>query len=93
MQIDVQLFSVLREVLPPGSVRGRTVVALPDEPAPRLMDLVIVLGIDRRLGVPAAEFTARSSWQVLVNGLSEGNIHRQLHDGDLVQIFPSMAGG
>jgi len=93
MQIQVQLFSVLREYLPPGSVRGRTTVSLPDQDETSLTDLVSILGIDRRLGVKAEEFVTNSSWQILVNGCYEQDMGCLLRDGDVVQVFPPIAGG
>ena len=58
MQIEIQLFSILRECLP---VRGRgdpaqgQMVTVPD--GATLADLVASLGIDRRLGCSATELS------------------------------------
>lgn len=91
MQIHVQLFSILRDCLPPGTERGQATLSLPR--GTRLADLVAHLGLDRRLGAVASKFTAETAWQVIVNGRSELEMERSLQDGDQVQIFPPMAGG
>jgi molybdopterin converting factor small subunit len=91
MQIHVQLFSILRDCLPPGSERGQATVSLPD--GATLADLASHLGIDRYLGCDAAELTATASWQVLVLGQFELDMGRVLQDGDEVRIFPPISGG
>jgi molybdopterin converting factor small subunit len=91
MQIHVQLFSILRDCLPPGSERGQATVSLPD--GATLADLASHLGIDRYLGCDAAELTATASWQVLVLGQFELDMDRVLQDGDEVRIFPPISGG
>jgi len=91
MQIHVQLFSILRDCLPPGSERGQASVSLPK--GATLADLATHLGIDRHLGYKAAELTSRASWQVLVSGQFELDMGRVLQDGDEVRIFPPISGG
>jgi molybdopterin converting factor small subunit len=91
MQIHVQLFSILRDCLPPGSERGRATVSLSE--GATLADLVSHLGIDRHLGCDAAELTATASWQVLVSGQFEIDMGRVLQDGDQVHVFPPISGG
>jgi len=91
MQIHVQLFSILRDCLPPGSERGRATVSLSEGAS--LADLVSHLGIDRHLGCDAAELTATASWQVLVSGQFEIDMGRVLQDGDQVHVFPPISGG
>lgn len=94
MQIDIQLFSILRDCLPPEAERAHGqsyAVTLPD--GATLADLVTHLGIDRRLGCSATEIEAKAGWQVLVSGKYERDMMRRLQDGDQVRIFPPVAGG
>lgn len=91
MRIDVQLFSILRDCLPPDAERGNATVSLPDEAT--LADLVVHLGIDRRLGYGVPDVVARAGWQVMVSGAYEPDMERVLQDGDQVRIFPPVAGG
>lgn len=91
MRINVQLFSILRDCLPPGAERGNATVDLPD--GAKLGDLVTHLGIDRRLGTEATEVVTRAGWQVMVSGKYEPDMERVLQDGEQVRIFPPVAGG
>lgn len=96
MQVHVQLFSILRDCLPPdakaqGSSRGQGTLALAK--GSTLTDLITHLGIDRFLGYDAAELTSRASWQVMVSGQFEVDMERVLRDGDEVSIFPPASGG
>jgi molybdopterin converting factor small subunit len=91
MQVQVRLFSILRECLPPGAMRNRAAVELPE--GARLTELITHLGIDRRLGYAAADLSDKAGWQVLINGNYEADLQRILRDGDQVQIFPPVAGG
>lgn len=91
MQIDVQLFSILRECLPPGAERGQATIELPD--GATVGDLLAHLGIGERLGCAPAEVVTRASWQVLVSGRHETDMTRTLQDGDAVQVFPPVSGG
>jgi molybdopterin converting factor small subunit len=96
MQIQIQLFSVLRECLPPDaeghSARdGKTVVTLPE--GATVADLLSHLGIDRYLGVEAQALIEKAGWQVLINGVYEPDVRRALQDGDLVLVFPPISGG
>jgi molybdopterin converting factor small subunit len=91
MQIQVQLFSILRDCAPPDAQRGQATVSLPE--GATLADLVTHLGIDRHLGYNAAELTSRASWQVMVLGQFELDMERVLRDGDEVRIFPPVSGG
>lgn len=91
MQVHVQLFSILRDCLPPDAERGRATISLPE--GATLADLAIHLGIDRHLGYNAAELTARASWQVMVSDQFELDMGRVLQEGDEVRIFPPASGG
>jgi len=91
MQIHVQLFSILRDCLPPGAERGRATITLPE--GVTLADLVTHLGIDRYLGCGAAELTSKASWQVMIAGKFELDMARVLQDGDEVRIFPPISRG
>lgn len=91
MQIQVQLFSTLRDCLPPDAERGQATITLPD--GATVTELVIHLGIDRRLGYRAEEVVSRAGWQVMIDGKYEPDMERRLEDGDQVRIFPPVAGG
>jgi molybdopterin converting factor small subunit len=91
MQIQVQLFSILRDCLPPGAERGQATVTLPE--GATLIDLVTYLGIDEHLGYGASEITSRANWQVMVSGQFELDMERRLQHGDEVRIFPPVSGG
>jgi sulfur carrier protein ThiS len=79
MQVQVHLFSLLREHLPPGGERGRATVTLPE--GTTVADLIAHLGITRRVRL------------AIVNGTQEENHQRRLQDGDHVKLFPTMVGG
>ncbi len=91
MKVQVQLFSILRDCLPVDAVRGCASLELAE--GARLTDLIVELGIDRRLGHAAASLSTDAGWQVLVNGQFECDMSRPLAQGDQVQIFPPVAGG
>ena len=96
MQIHVQLFSILRDCLPPdaearGPSGGRATISLQE--GATLVDLVRHLGIDQHLGYEASELTNTASWQVMVSGQFELDMGRKLQDGDEVRIFPPLSGG
>jgi molybdopterin converting factor small subunit len=91
MRIEVQLFSILRDCLPPDAERGRATIHMPD--GATLADLVTYLGIDRRLGFSATDVVGRAGWQVMVSGEYTPDVDRVLRDGDQVRIFPPVAGG
>ena len=77
MEVHLQLYSILREVLFPES-QGRAVLQL-DEGA-TLADLLADLGIERRVVIS-------------VNEEHEMDHFRQLQDGDKVKVFSSVSGG
>jgi len=73
----LQLYSVLREKLPPAS-KGKAVLRL-DEGAV-LADLLEELDITSRVVIS-------------VNDAHEADLSRRLQDGDKVRIFSSVSGG
>ena len=91
MQIQEQLFSILRDCLPADAEGGQATVTLPEGAS--LADLVRHLGIDEYLGYVAAELTSRAHWQVMVSGQFELDMERKLQNGDEVRIFPPVSGG
>ena len=91
IQIHVQLFSILRDCLPPDAKRGKATISLPR--GATVADLVMDLGIDRQLGDTARDVVAKANWQVMVSGRFETDMGRVLQDGDEVRIFPPVSGG
>jgi len=77
MDIHVQLYSILREKLPPEA-RGKTVLQLEDGAI--LSDILEEFGISRRVVIG-------------VNGEHETDRSRQLLDQDEIKIFSSVSGG
>ena len=91
MQIQVQLFSVLRGLLPADAQRGRTTATLADGAS--VADLITDLGIDSQLGLAPEELTTKAGWQVMVSDKFEADVQRVLQDGDEVKILPPISGG
>lgn len=77
LEIRVQLFSILREKLPPD-LKGRTIVRV--EEGATIKDLLWELNITRRVAIS-------------INDKQERDHSRILHDGDEVKIFTSIGGG
>jgi thiamine biosynthesis protein ThiS len=77
LEIHLQLYSILREKLPPES-KGETVLQMEENGT--LAGLLDELDITRRVVVS-------------VNGVHESDMARQLRDGDQVKIFSSVSGG
>jgi thiamine biosynthesis protein ThiS len=77
LEIHVQLFSILRDKLPPEK-KGRTTIQLTD--GATLADLLQEIDINRRVAIS-------------VNGVQESDHTRQLTDKDLVKVFTSVGGG
>ena len=77
MEIHLQLFSILRDKLPPEQ-NGRTVIHLGE--GTNLKDLLKELDINRRVAIS-------------VNGNQESDQSYKLSDGDEVKIFTSVGGG
>lgn len=91
MKVQVQLFSILRDLLPPDAQRGRTTLTLAE--GATLADLITRLGIDQKLGIAAEEITTKAGWQVMVSDKFEASMERVLRDGDEVKILPPISGG
>jgi molybdopterin converting factor small subunit len=79
MRVDLQLHATLAGFLPPGARDGAAVLDLPETST--------VADIVQRLGIPTA-----LSRIVLVNGHDVEDA-TGLRDGDVVDIFPPLAGG
>jgi len=77
LDIHIQLYSNLREKLPPGS-KGKAVLHLKDEAC--LQDLLDELGITRKVVIS-------------VNNEQETDMSRRLQNGDNVKMFSSISGG
>ena len=77
MEIHLQLYSVLREKLPPES-NGQAVLQMMEDAS--LSDLLGKLGITRKVVVS-------------VNDAHEVDMSRRLQDGDKVKVFSSVSGG
>lgn len=81
MKIEVKLFASLRRHLPPGSEGGRRSLEVEDR--------LTVEGLIQKLEIPM-----ELAQLVLVNGENiERNFKRPLQDGEVVSIFPPVAGG
>ncbi len=80
MRIELRLFASLRKKLPRGSPRGRCDLDLPDG--------ATIAGVLARMDIPPT-----SAQMVLVNGDHERDLERALRDGDVLSIFPPVAGG
>lgn len=82
MRITLRLFASLRKHLPPGSPRTHCELELAD--GATLHDVLRTLSIPREM-----------AQMVLVNGEQDDDRHfgRVLNDGDVVSIFPPVAGG
>lgn len=80
MKVELRLFASLRKKLPPGSPRGKCDLELPDG--------VTIGEVLRRMNIPQP-----SAQMVLVNGEHGRDFARVLHDGDVLSVFPPVAGG
>ena len=80
MKIELRLFASLRKRLPPGSPRGKCDLELPD--GTTIGQLLL------RMDIPRA-----SAQMVLVNGDHDSDFERALRDGDVLSVFPPVAGG
>jgi len=77
VNITLQLFSVLREKLPP-ELKGKTVLHL--EAGSSINDVLIKLYIDRKVVIS-------------VNGSQVSDKNYVLNDGDEIKMFSSISGG
>jgi thiamine biosynthesis protein ThiS len=77
LDIHVQLYSILREKLPPEA-EGRAVLQM--KQGVTLADVLVELDISRRVVIS-------------VNGVHESDRSQRLQDGDEVKIFSSISGG
>jgi thiamine biosynthesis protein ThiS len=77
INIYLQLYSILREKLPPEE-KGRAEMQIAE--GTTLKDLLDELGIERRVVIS-------------VNEVQETDKQRRLKDGDKVKIFSSISGG
>ena len=77
MEVNLQLYSILREKLPPES-DGRAVIKMDNDVT--LADLLKELDITHRVVIS-------------VNDTHEVDMSRQLQDGDEVKLFSSISGG
>jgi molybdopterin converting factor small subunit len=77
--VVVCLFATLSRYLPPGSSRDRVALQVPDHTS--------VGQVVARLGIPADLETLR-----VVNG-HDAELDQVLQDGDVLSIFPPLAGG
>ncbi len=80
MKVEVHLFATLRQYLPSGR-RDTGILTLEVPPGSTVADVV------RALGVPADV-----SWIAVVDGEDAGP-ERRLAPGEVVSIFPPLAGG
>ena len=79
MKVDVCLFATLGRYLPPGSPRDRVTLELPQH--------TTVGQVVASLGIPIDLETLR-----VVNG-RDAELDQVLRDGDVLSIFPPLAGG
>ena len=77
MEVNLQLYSILREKLPPEA-KGRMIVKMDKDAT--LADLLKELDITHRVVIS-------------VNDAHQAEMSRQLQDGDKIKIFSSISGG
>ena len=79
MKVEVRLFATFAAFLPPHSVAGAAAIEVGEG--------TTVAGLAEHLGIPAAV-----SRITLVNG-EDADPDRRLASGDVVAVFPPLAGG
>lgn len=82
MTIELRLFGELREYLPPGASGKRPRVEVPDG--------LDVLGLIEHLGIP---YEAGEGAIVVALNDEVADHHAPVRDGDVVSMFPPLAGG
>jgi len=80
IRVELRLFANLRKKLPPGSPRGKCDLELRE--GSTLGDLI------RHMDIPR-----ESAQMVLFNGEPDRDFERRLRAGDVISIFPPVAGG
>jgi molybdopterin converting factor small subunit len=80
VKVELRLFASLRKKLPAGSPRGKCDLDLRDG--------TTVGQVLERMDIPHA-----SAQMVLINGDHDRDFNRMLHDGDVLSVFPPVAGG
>jgi molybdopterin synthase sulfur carrier subunit len=80
MTIELRLFASLRKYLPPGSPRGKCQLELPDG--------TTTGAVLAQMNIPHT-----SAHMILVNGEHDRDFDRTLRDGDVLSVFPPVAGG
>jgi sulfur-carrier protein len=79
VRIEVRLFATLERYLPPGSRRGIAVLDVPDDST--------AADVAAHLGIPAGFERV-----LLING-REATPERRLAPGDVLDVYPPLAGG
>jgi molybdopterin converting factor small subunit len=80
MKIELRLFASLRKYLPAGSPRGKCALELPED--------TTVGAVLAQMNIPFA-----SAHMILLNGEHDRDFDRVLRDGDVLSVFPPVAGG
>jgi molybdopterin synthase sulfur carrier subunit len=80
MKIELRLFASLRKRLPPGSPRGKCDLELAEG--------TTIGAVLERMGIPRDY-----AQMVLVNGEHDRDFERVLRDGEVLSVFPPVAGG
>jgi molybdopterin converting factor small subunit len=83
MKIEVRLFAYFDRYLPSGAEGKRAIIDLPES--------VKVETVVKQLGIPEDEGDYMP-YVLLVNGI-QAHSHVRLKEGDIVSIFPPLAGG
>ncbi|MFQ6041801.1 MAG: MoaD/ThiS family protein [Candidatus Poribacteria bacterium] len=79
MNIQIKLFASLAKFLPEGAKGKRALLSVPEE--------ITIRGVLGQLSIPA-----KMAQLIMVNGVRRG-LDYVLQEGDLLSIFPPIAGG